>query len=394
MNMIDVNTARKIIQEHTKALQPKRIALKQALGFVLAENIISPIHTPPFDQSAMDGYAFYFADWKEGKELNLAGTIAAGDSGENKLASGSACRIFTGAFVPPGADTVVMQEKVKVTEKGLLILDSVIQQAANVRSQGSETKKGEVAMLKSTSLKPAAIGYLANLGLTEVSVFAQPQISIIITGKELNQPGNPLSAGKVYESNSFSLAAALQQNHITGAKIFWVGDDKEATKTIIQQALNKSDLLILTGGISVGDYDYVNEALTECGVEELFHKIKQKPGKPLYFGKKGKLPVFALPGNPAAVLICFYEYVLPCIQMLQGEKQNILTLQLPLLKSYNKKKGLTHFLKGRVEGRGVMPLSGQESYKLNTFSIANCIIELEEEKENFEEGELVNIKLI
>jgi molybdopterin molybdotransferase len=392
--MISVETARKIIQEHTKALPPQRIALKNALGFVLAENISSPINTPPFDQSAMDGYAFSFADWKEGQELNLAGIVAAGDSGENKLPVGSTCRIFTGAPVPPGADTVVMQEKVSVTEKGILILDSVIQQSANVRPQGSETKKGEVAMLASTRLTPAALGYLANLGITEVSVFPAPKVSVIITGKELTQPGNPLTAGKIYDSNSLSLAALLQQNNISDAKIFWVDDEKEATKTIIQQALAQSDLIILTGGISVGDYDYVNEALTECGVEELFHKIKQKPGKPLYFGEKGNLPVFALPGNPAAVLTCFYEYVLPCLKLLQGEKQSVLSLQLPLLKSYNKKKGLTHFLKGRVEGKGVMPLSGQESYKLNSFSIANCIIELEEEKEIFEEGELVSVQLV
>ncbi len=392
--MISVETAREIIQKHTKALQVQRIPLKATLGFVLAENIASPINTPPFDQSAMDGYAFCFADWQQGKELNLAGIVAAGDSGENKLAAGSACRIFTGAPVPPGADTVVMQEKVTVTEKGILILDSIIQKAANVRPQGSETKKGEVAMLASTRLTPAAIGYLANLGLTEVSVFSAPKVSVIITGKELTQPGNPLTAGKVYDSNSLSLAALLQQNNISEVKILWVDDDKAATKSVIQHALSQSDLVLLTGGISVGDYDYVNEALTECGVEELFHKIKQKPGKPLYFGKKGNLPVFALPGNPAAVLTCFYEYVLPCLRLLQGEKQNILSLQLPLLKSYNKKKGLTHFLKGRVEGKGVLPLFAQESYKLNSFSIANCIIELPEEKEVFEEGELVNLKLI
>jgi molybdopterin molybdotransferase len=392
--MIDVKTARDLIQKHTQALPAVRRALNESLGFILAEDVVAPIHTPPFDQSAMDGYAFCFADWQEGKALRVAGIVAAGDSGESALVHGTACRIFTGAPVPRGADTVVMQEKVALSEDGILILDQEIQKAANVRPLGSETNKGDVAMYRHSQLTPAAIGYLANLGITEILVFAHPRISIIITGKELNQPGDLLLPGKVYESNSFSLSAAVQQQQLDRPSVLFVDDDKDATKLIIEKALRECDLLLLTGGISVGDFDFVGESLLACGVEQVFHKIKQKPGKPLYFGKKGHLPVFALPGNPAAVLTCFYEYVLPCIKLLMGNKNAALTLYLPLLKAYHKKKGLTHFLKGRVEGRGVLPLSAQESYKLNSFSLANSIIELDGEKEDFKEGELVKVNMI
>ncbi|MFM7023382.1 MAG: gephyrin-like molybdotransferase Glp [Flavobacteriales bacterium] len=392
--MITVSEARQLIQQHSKALPVVRKTLKDAVGFVLAEDVISPINTPPFDQSAMDGYAFRFADWTPGKELILAGEVAAGDTVEDTVTAGSAYRIFTGAPVPAGADTVVMQEKVALTSNGILINDNILQVAANVRPRGSETQKGELAMSASTLLTPAAIGYLANLGFTEVIVHNAPRISVIITGKELQQPGSSLPEGKVYESNSYGLSAALKQQGLF-AKIVFVGDEKEATKKSISEALQQSDLLLLTGGISVGDYDFVNESLSECNVEKIFHKIKQKPGKPLYFGRKDDQLIFGLPGNPAAVLTCFYEYVLPCLRALKGEKNNgPLSLYLPLGKAYSKKKGLTHFIKGRTEEQSVLPLGAQESYKLNSFSLANCIIELEEEKENFEKGELVKIHLL
>ncbi len=389
--MISVNEAINIIHKNTTSLAVEKINCAEAVHRILAEDIFSSINTPPFEQSAMDGYAFCFADFKN-KPLAISGIIAAGDVGS--LPAQHVCRIFTGAALPQGADTVVMQEKVSVSENMLSILDENIQQGSNVRPKGSEIKKGELALPKKTKLNPSAIGLLASLGLTQISVYSLPRVSIIITGKELNTPGNSLQEGKVYESNSYGLSAALSQNGINKINIFRVDDNKEATKNIIEKALQESDLLILTGGVSVGDYDYVAQALEECKVDILFHRVKQKPGKPILFGKKKNIPVFGLPGNPAAVMTCFYKYVLPCISLLQGKENSTLSLLLPLKNSYSKKKGLTHFLKGKIEGNEVIALTGQESYKLLSFTEANCIIELEEEKENFEKGTLVTTHLI
>ena len=392
--MISVTDAKKMILDATSASTPTLLPLQKAAGLVIAEDIFSPIDIPSFDQSSMDGYAFSFAGWKEKKILPVKGEMAAGSDKEFELSPGSAVRIFTGAAVPKGADTVVMQEKTKVENDQLLIEDENITQGLNIRLRGSEIKKAELAIPKDTVLLPAAVGFLAGLGIKEVKVYASPAIGIIVTGNELQKPGQPLQAGQIYESNSYTLQAALKQMHIDGVTIYTVEDSLQKVKHVLGEALQKNDIVFLTGGVSVGDYDFVVKAAEENGVEKIFHKIKQKPGKPLFFGRKESKLVFGLPGNPASVLTCFYEYAEPALRKMRQQKTGMRILQASLATEFMKAAGLTHFLKGFYEDGKVTPLTAQESYRLSSFAKANCLIKIDEDVTSCQKDDLVEIHLL
>jgi molybdopterin molybdotransferase len=186
----------------------------------------------------------------------------------------------------------------------------------------------------------------------------------------------------------------LQQLNISAVKVVWANDDLEELKTALAQALLQSDLVLLTGGISAGDYDFVLEAATECEVQKLFHKVKQRPGKPLYFGMKKNTPVFGLPGNPSSVLTCFYQYVIPALGKLSNTNKALKTIKAPLAKPFRKAPGLTHFLKGFFDDQTALPLEAQESYRLKSFAKANCLIQIDEEVTEYKEGEMVKIHLL
>ena len=406
--MISVTEAKKIIEENTVALQPVKLSLQNAAGKILAEDVYAITDVPAFPQSSMDGYAFLFSVWKMNKKLIIEGEMAAGSNEKKNLSSQKAIRIFTGAPVPSGADTVVMQEKIKInsltgSEGELIIEDELIQQGSNVWLKGSEIKAGELALEKGSLLSPAAVGFLAGIGVEEVKAFPDPTISIIITGNELQQPGKPLNYGQVYESNSFTLTSSLHHLHIDSMKIFYANDKLEIVTGILHDALEQSDMVLLTGGISAGDYDFVLQAALNCGVTKLFHKVKQRPGKPLYFGKKAPLNdtvgqenklVFGLPGNPSSVLTCFYEYVLTALQILTKRKISLQTIQAPLLKPFRKTAQLTHFLKGFYNGKTVTVLDAQESYRLSSFAKANCLVKINEEVMECKEGEIAEVHLL
>ncbi len=392
--LINVADAKKIISETTSVLAPANLALQQAAGLTLAEDLYSSMDIPAFPQSSMDGYAFSFNDWKQNKKLEIVGEVAAGSNEVFTLAPGNAVRIFTGAAVPPGTDTVVMQEKIKTVNGELIIEDDTIQVGNSVRPKGSEIKAGALALEKGSVLSPAAIGFLAGIGIADVKIYPDPSISIILTGNELQQPGKPLQHGQVYESNSFSLKAVLKQLYINNVEVFYATDKPEIVTSTLEKALQQSDVVLLTGGISVGDYDFVLQAATECGIEKLFHKVKQRPGKPLYFGKKNNKLVFGLPGNPSSVLTCFYQYVIPALEKLSNKKPVLKIIQAPLSKPFQKNTGLTHFLKGIYNGKAATPLDAQESYRLSSFATANCLIQIEEEITSLKEGELVDVYLL
>jgi len=392
--MISVQEAKKIISKNISSLEPVLLPLSHAARLILAEDIYATTDIPAFPQSSMDGYAFSFEGWKKHKRLKIAGEVAAGSNETFTLTPANAVRIFTGAAVPAGADTVVMQEKIQVENGELKIEDETIQQGNSVRLKGSEIKGGELALGKESVLSPAAIGFLAGIGMAEVKIYPNPSITMIITGNELQQPGQPLLHGQVYESNSFTLIAGLQQLHINDTKILYATDKPEVVTGTLRKALEQTDVVLLTGGISVGDYDFVLQSATECGVEKLFHKIKQRPGKPLYFGKKESKLVFGLPGNPSSVLTCFYQYVVPALEKLSKRKIGLQILQVPLERSFRKTVGLTHFLKGFYNGKTVAPLDAQESYRLSSFAKANCLIQVDEDTTTLKEGELVDVYLL
>ena len=244
-------------------------------------------------------------------------------------------------------------------------------------------------MEKNSTLSPAAVGFLAGIGNAEVLVYPNPSICVIITGNELQQPGSPLSHGQVYESNSFTLKAALQQLSIHNVEVLYAHDKLETVITTIESALSQFDVILITGGISVGDHDFVFEACAKCGVEKLFHRVKQRPGKPLFFGKKNDKIVFGLPGNPSSVLTCFYQYVVPALEKLSNRKPVLQKITAPLSEQYQKTALLTNFLKGFYDGKTIAPLGAQESYRLSSFARANCLIQIDEGVMNCSEGDLV-----
>ena len=226
-NMISVEEAKKIIAENVTPLTPLPLPLQQASGLTLAQDIHASIDIPAFAQSSVDGFAFSFNDWQQHKRLKISGEVAAGSNENFTLAQGNVVRIFTGAAVPAGADTVVMQEKIKAINGELIIEDENLQAGNSVRPKGSEIKAGDLALEKDSVLTPAAIGFLAGIGITDVRIYPNPSITIIITGNELQQPGKPLQHGQVYESNSFALKAVLKQLYINNVEVFYATDKPE-----------------------------------------------------------------------------------------------------------------------------------------------------------------------
>jgi len=390
--MINVTEAKQLINDNCSVLKVNTLTLLEANGSILAEPIYAAMDTPPFDQSAMDGYAFSYENWDKKSILTVIGEIQTGNFSDKPLLANEAVRIYTGGPTPPGADTVVVQEKINREGNTIQIQDAFLVKGANVRPQGSQTKKGEMALQERQLLTPVALSFLAGIGISKVNVFSKPIVSIIVTGKELTKADEIITEGKIYESNSIGLVAALQQLGIASVSVEVVDDvEKEIVKAVANQLT--SDILILTGGVSVGDYDLVPASLEKCGVEKIFHKIKQKPGKPFYFGRYNQTLVFALPGNPAAVMSCFYEYVVQAISSFT-QKKYFKKMLLPLAQDFNKKAGLTYFLKGKIGEKEVTVLNNQESYKLNSFAVADCLIEFDEDKENFIKGDLVNVRMI
>ena len=391
---ISVSEAKKLIRDNIKSPDPIDVSISNAAGLVLAEDIFSKTDVPPFNQSSMDGYALNYEGWKKNNTLKIEGLAQAGLAEQNPLQANNTCRIFTGAAVPPGANTVVMQEKVDIQDGKLIIKDSNLIAGQNVRIQGSEAKKGELALEKGCLLNAPAIGFLAGLGIHELMVHPRPTVSIILTGNELQQPGLPLSYGQVYESNSYALSAAIRELGILNVDVFSVEDDLKILTEVLAIAMEQSNLVLLTGGVSVGDYDFVIRAAEANGVEQIFHKIRQKPGKPLYFGKKGDKYIFGLPGNPASVLTCFYEYVYPAIELLSNREKELIRMNAILETDIKKPAGLSQFLKAYFDGKTVKDLKAQESFRLSSFAKANCLIKLNQDRTEYLAGEEVEIHLL
>ncbi len=391
---ISVAEARDLISTHIEVLDPVNVSLMDAAGLVLSENVFAKTDVPPFNQSSMDGYAFSYDNWKESGQLKIEGEIAAGLRENTRLEPQNAVRIFTGAAIPEGADTVVMQEKIRITSGNLVIEDENLIKGLNFREKGCEIKEGSLAIEKGTRMTPAAIGYLAGVGISDITAYPNPSVSVILTGDELQNPGKELAHGQVYEANSFALNSALRQAGISKIDFLSSEDILETLAGVLAKALDKSDVVLLTGGVSVGDYDFVIRAAAANDVKQIFHKIRQKPGKPLFFGKKGKKIVFGLPGNPASVLSCFYEYVLPALGQISQRETALKSLNVPLRTAVKKPAGLTQFLKGYYDGDSAIDLKAQESFRLSSFAKANCLIKLEEEKTELKENEIVEIHLL
>lgn len=390
-SMISPENAINEIIEFTPVLASEELQLKDALGRVLAEDVKSQIDMPPFDQSAMDGYAVQNI---LSHDFKIIGEHKAGDKPTYELGENEAIRIFTGALVPNTASAVVKQEDVSRFDLLINTDGNPLVSGANIRLKGEQIKKGNIAVRVGVPLQAGTVGYLSTLGVTLVKVSKLPQVTIITTGNELVTPGTKLEPGQIYESNSIMLSAALLREGLN-ANILIIEDDEETTRLTLSNAIEQSDVVLITGGISVGDYDFVYNALQSLNVKDVFYKVAQKPGKPLYVGKRDQTMVFGLPGNPAAALTCFYLYVTPSIRRMQRHQFPELVRTRAKLDSNHQKRGsLRNHLKGHLNGEFVTILPKQSSAMLGDFTDANCIVVLPGEDKLWEKNELVEVILL
>ncbi len=381
--MISIQEAIELISSQSVERKKQLLPVRESLNYNLAETITAPLDLPSFDNSAMDGYAIA----GDGPSYQLLGEIQAGDTAVYHLKPGQAYRIFTGAKVPNDCQAVIMQEKTR-TEEGKVIIDDAPDRGKNIRRKGEQIKNGSEVFSTGQKINPSVVGMLSSLGLKEVSVFSKPTITLLTTGNELIQPGNPLKEGQLYESNGNTLRATLNQLGYAADHLH-IKDDYESTRRAIEKQLNHSDVLLISGGISVGDYDFVKRALEENGVEEIFYRVFQKPGKPLFFGKKGDKYVFGLPGNPASSLVCLYIYVYPFLKKLSGGLfEGLPQFEMPMRDPFSMKTDRPSFMKARVEHSEVTILEGQGSSMLYSMATGNALALMDEQK-TYEKGEKI-----
>ena len=376
-----------------------RVALRSALGRVLAEDVISPVNVPGHRNSAMDGWAMRFEDLgAAASTLTEVGTSFAGQPFEAKLGKGECVRIFTGGVVPLGADTVVMQERASKTGSAVTF-PSGQQRGQNVREAGEDLREGAVALAKGRIVRPAELGLIASLGIGEVSVCRPLRVVFFSTGDELVQIGNPLAAGQIYDSNRYTLHGMLTRLGCDVIDMGVVRDDPAILEKAFKDASEIADVVITSGGVSVGEADFVKQLMDKLG-EVVFWKIAMKPGRPLAYGKIGKAHFFGLPGNPVSVMVTFYQFVRDALLTLQGVSP--LPPQ-PLLKAIctspiKKAPGRTEFQRGILyleDGVFKVRVTGEQgSGILKSMSDANCFIMLHDDVGNVAAGATVEVQIL
>ena len=319
--MITLNEALEKIIENTDVLDPVELDLAESLGQVLAEDVQSDIDMPPFDKSAMDGYAVRAEDVQNvPAKLEIIEEIPAGTVPKKKLAPGQCAAIMTGAMIPEGADTVVMIEDTrKDSETGLAIIDKTVPNGKNICCKGEDVKKGQTVVFAGQKLMPQHIGVLASVGKVRVKVVRAPKFRIFTTGAEIVEAGQKPSAGQIRNSNGWSLSAQVTQAGYEANYSGIVSDKLDALINAIGQA-GSDDIILLSGGVSMGRYDLVPQAVKDAGAEIIFHKIAVKPGKPILFAKLGGKLIFGVPGNPVSTLIGFETLILPAARKMAGEQ--------------------------------------------------------------------------
>ncbi len=406
--MISFQQATKTILESIKPVEAEVCPISSVHGRVLAQDVTAPIDVPPFDNSAVDGYAVRAEDTADAQSdrpasLVISAEIAAGESPAATLHKGSAFRILTGAPIPSGASAVVEQELVELANGCILLRESVLPRR-NMRSRGEDVTKGTRVLRRGEILDAARVGVVASLGIGKLEVFRIPRTAILSTGNELVDVDHALKDGQIYDSNSFTLQGLVRE---TACEPFLVGpasDSMEELKKKIRSGL-AADALITAGGVSVGTRDMVLQALRELGVEILFWKVNIKPGMPFAFGlyRSGgvprAVPVFALPGNPVSAVVTFLQLVRPALRTIMGASEGGAGMKLTakLEHPFEKKDGKRHFVRGIVRnenGRLVVRTTGsQSSGILTSLSLANCLIVIPESERLVNAGTEVEVQL-
>jgi molybdopterin molybdotransferase len=361
------------------------VALNEAAGRVLAERIVSPLDLPSFDNSAMDGYALRAADVASAKpdspvSLRLAGKVPAGDTFAGKITAGTCVRLFTGSPLPPGADAVVMQEETRVQPNvadEVLIL-APVEPGENVRLRAGDIRQRSTLAESGDLLTAGRIGLLAAVGLSSVPVARQPVVGLLATGSELQEPGEPLALGRIYESNRIALAALLKRAGAVPVTFPLVADVLTATRTALTEAFSRCDAVVTSGGVSVGEMDFIKQAFEQLGGKLQFWKVAIKPGRPFVFGRyRGKL-LFGLPGNPVSALVTFLLLVRPALLRWQGATDISLPIHPGVLAESLVNQGeRRHFMRVRLDPSGKVHSAGvQASHIQSSMAAANGLVDV------------------
>jgi len=402
MSMIQVQEALDKILTKIQFKGVEKIPLDQALGRVMAEDVVSLINNPPLDNSAMDGYAVIAGDIQSATpenpvKLEMVEEIAAGYTAKGTLKPGQTMRIMTGAPIPPGADAVLMQEDTQKDGDSILCLDRADVEE-NIRRAGEDIKIGESVLKKGTTLSPAHIGMLAVIGRSQIAVGQRPTVSILSTGDEILELDESPQGPQIFNSNGHMLAAQIKS---AGGIPIYLGIAKDTEKDLMEKfewAL-KADIVVSSGGVSVGDYDLVKSTLQKMGQEMLFWKVAMKPGKPLAFGRIGKTPIFGLPGNPVSSFVSFEQFVRPSLRKVLGcSDLSHKTVQAKLTRTITKKPGRLHFLSSIVSWADgeytVTPAGEQGSGILKSAANANGLLIFPLEAEEIKQGQEVAVQLL
>ncbi|HNV88480.1 MAG TPA: molybdopterin molybdotransferase MoeA [Methylotenera sp.] len=395
-NAMSVAQARLFIKQFLSPVrEAETLPIRESLGRVLAEDIVSPSNVPNHNNSAMDGFAFKFS--ANLKTLKIIGTAFAGQPFMGNLNAGECVKIMTGAVIPAGADTVVMQERIAIKSDRITLLEET-KQGANVRLAGEDLRIGQTVLTKGHLMKPADLGLVASLGIAEIPVYRKLKVAFFSTGDELVGVENPLQEGQIYDSNRYTLYGMLTR---LGAQISDLGnvpDDPAQLEATLLQAAQNNDVVITSGGVSVGEADYMKALLAKHG-QVLFWKMNMKPGRPLAYGKIASAHYFGLPGNPVATMVTFYQFVREALLMLQGASPKPLPmLMVECTEPIKKATGRTEYQRGVLyDDAGVWkvkPTGNQGSGILSSMSAANCFIVLDEAAGNHAAGELVKIQVL
>lgn len=399
VSRVSVEEARdNILQVCQPSLGQQMLGLREALYRVLAEPIISPINVPSHTNSAVDGYAIQHNDIPQQGEqrLKIVGKAFAGDPFPGQVQAGETVRIMTGAVIPDGTDTVLMQEQVRL-DGDEIVFGEEHRAGENVRRAGEDLAAGGTALAAGKRLYPSDLGMLASLGISEVAVYRRLRVAYFSTGDELRNPGQALHAGQIYDSNRYSLLGLLQEAGVEPIDMGIVSDTPDALRHTLLAAAREADAIITSGGVSVGEADYMREMMQELG-QINFWQIAMKPGRPLAFGHIEKTPLFGLPGNPVAVMVTFYEFVQPALQMLAGIQHPDLPLQFRVRSAseFRKRPGRTEFQRAVLyHEKGellVRSFGRQGSGILRSMSEANCLVVLPEPCENIRVGDMVEVQ--
>lgn len=386
--MISVEEARRMIMAKVSLGAVGNLSMSDAAGAYTAADVVAPYEHPLFDMSAVDGYAFQFDT--EVERWMISGTVAAGASLALGLKKGECVRIFTGAMLPVGSDTVVMQEFVNVDDGSITHRDMRLVRGSNVRRRADQVKRGEAILAKGTRISPAVIGLLASVGVEAIPVVLRPEVAVLVTGDEFIRD-RKFVQGRIFSSNDHTLNAALRADGIPSV-ISHVADDIKALDDAIAQAAELNDVIITTGGASVGDHDLIHDAVVRAGGTIHFHGVAQKPGKPMLFATIHGKPFFGLPGNPRAVLVLFYEYVLPFLRAMQGAVAPFLPSEyLPTATAIQLKGDRAEFRAARVRGGRVEMLGDEGSHMLRTLVEANAIVQLAADRRTWSTGDPVEV---